>query len=175
MQNKVIINVFALIVLVSLPLSMLSAQETFSNVTSDFESWNSIRVKVKLNKKFTTTLEQGLRLAINSTSLDQALSELGANYKFTKSFEIGVATRYTYDRNKSDNFKDKLRYNFDASYKTSLNRFDFKLRLRYQKKYELVSSQEVGDDPQSYFRVKLNTSYNIKKWKLDPQFSAEIF
>ncbi len=161
--------------LLSVCTTGMFAQDSYSKVTSDFESWHSVRLKAKFNKKFTASLEQGMRLSENSTTLDQALTEIGISYKLTKGLEVGMGTRYIYDRTKNDNYENKFRYNLDASYKQEVNRLDLQLRLRFQNKKELDWENVDLDDPSSYFRIKFQTNYNIKNWKLDPEISAEIF
>ena len=54
---------------------------------------------------------------------------------------------------------------------------DFKIgyRLRYQNKNELGISYDEEDYANQNIRFKTSLEYNIKNWKLDPKFSAEIF
>lgn len=175
MNNKFSFRINLLLIALSFCIFTASAQDTFSKVTSDFESWSSIALKAKFNKQFSASLEQGLRLSRNSATLEQALTELGVSYKFSNGLAFGLGTRYIYDKTNSGDFENKFRYNLDASYKFEVKRFELKTRLRYQNKSELDWTTDDSDDSKKYLRFKLATAYNIKNWKLDPQFSTEIF
>ncbi|CAG5079566.1 DUF2490 domain-containing protein [Parvicella tangerina] len=144
----------------------------------DFETWNSFNLKYKLNKNWKLGLEQQFRFNDNSSALDRYFTELSVSHSFSKYIFGGVGFRYLRQNDtKGDvqGFENHLRFNFDFGVKHSLNRFDFKYRLRFQTKNELGISKDEGDYSNNHIRLKAGVGYNIKKWKLDPEGSVEIF
>ncbi len=145
---------------------------------SDFETWTSAAVKYKANKKWDFGLEQQLRLKENSSVVSGYFTELNATYEPIKNFGFGAGLRFIRKNDTKGNkqgYENHLRFNLDAYFKHKLERFDFKYRLRYQNRDELGVSTSDGDFPNQYVRLKGGMEYNIRKWKLDPEFSAEIF
>jgi hypothetical protein len=150
----------------------------FAQTNTDFETWSSINVEVKLHKKLKLELEEQLRLKENSSEIDQYFTQIGLSYQFPKDFEIGGGLRFA---KKNDNTGKKqgydsfFRYHIDLAYKHKQKRFNFKHRLRFQNKNEIGVSEAEEDNAKKNLRLKSSVSYNVRNWKLDPQFSAEIF
>lgn len=164
-----------LVFLISLYVVNIKGQENFSKITSDFETWTSAELNTKLSKNLSVALEQGLRLSKNSSQLDQALTEANISFQVFKKIELGAGFRYIYDSSNEGSYHNDFRFNFDASYKEKINRLSLKFRLRYQNKNELGYRISEGDLNKSDFRFRLSSTYNIKKWKLDPKLSTELF
>ena len=144
----------------------------------DFETWTSVGVRLKLDKTWEFGLSEQLRLKENSSVVDAYFTELELNYTGLKRFEVGGGLRYIKENDNQGNiqgYEKHFRFNLDLAYKHKWDRFTFKHRLRYQNKNELGVSKEEGDFINHHFRLKTGLSYNIKKWKFDPKFSAEIF
>ena len=153
----------------------LFSQDSYAVVTQDFETWTSMGAKFKPNKKWTLGLKQGLRLKQNSSITDQVLTDLSIKWSPIKLIEIGLGSRYILDKGGNDEFDNDFRWNLDFSLKHKLDRFSFKYRVRYQNKNEIGLSKGDGDISKNYLRLKIGLKYDIKKWKLDPQLSGEIF
>jgi hypothetical protein len=142
--------------------------------TSDLKSWNTIGIEYKLNKKWSFELEEQLRLDENISEISEYFTQLSAEYTLMKNLKIGGGLRFVRENDNEGNiqgYENHLRFNLDASYKHKLNNLSIKYRLRYQNKNDL----SVDDYANQHLRFKTGIEYNIKKWKLDPQFSAEIF
>lgn len=153
----------------------LHAQDGYTVVTQDLETWSSIGLKIKPHKKFNIGLEQGFRFNQNSSVTDQILTELNFKFKPTKYLFFGAGFRYISDRGGNNLFDNDFRYNFDAGFKHELGDFSFLYRLRYQNKNEIGYSKTDGDVHKNYLRLKARVKYGISDWKLDPVFSGEIF
>lgn len=151
------------------------SQEGYSVVTQDLESWNSLQLKYKVNKKFGIGLEHGLRLNQNASVVDQSLTELNFKWKPVSGLFFGTGFRYIADRGGNNLFDNDFRFNLDAGFKHDINRLEFKYCLRYQNRNEIGLSTEEGDYFRNYLRLKAGVSYNIKNWKLDPTFSTELY
>jgi long-subunit fatty acid transport protein len=142
--------------------------------TKDLENWSSIRLKYKLNKKWSFELEEQLRLDEDISEVSGYFTQLSTEYTLMKNFKIGGALRFVRindNEGKIQGYENHLRFHFDASYKHKINDVSLKYRLRYQNRNELA----VDDYANQKLRLKVGIEYNIKNWKLDPKFSAEIF
>lgn len=154
------------------------AQEGQSIEVRDFETWTSGQVKLNIYDEWSVGLEGQMRLDENSTELKNFFTELSTRVKFSKHIDIGLAFRYT-NRNDNEGLvqgnEHFARFHIDGSYKHKIKRFDFEYRLRNSNSNEIGISKVEGDTPVRYWRLKTAVGYNIRKWKLDPEFSAEIF
>ncbi len=99
----------------------------------DLESWFSMELKYKLNKKWSFGLQEQLRLENNSSEIDGYFTQFTSAYKLFKNLEAGVGLRYI---SKNDNegkiqgYRNYFRYHLDASFKHKISRFSIKYRLR---------------------------------------------
>lgn len=149
-----------------------------ANTTGDVLLWSSIGFDYKLNKKIKLKLEQNLRLKNDMSTRDEYFTEFSVDYELFKDFEITAGFRYITendDQGRIQGDENHFRYQFDISYKYDYKRFTFSHRIRYQNKNELGISVEQGDLPRETLRFKTGIDYNIRKWKLDPKFDAELF
>lgn len=172
MRKYILLSFFSFLFFLS---STLIAQDGFTVVTSDLESWNTLNLKYKANKKFNMQLTQGLRLNHNASIVDQVYTNLGFKWSPVKQVSFGLGTRYIYDRGGNSLFDNDFRINLDFSYKHKYKALSFQYRLRYQNRNEIGLSRDDGDYFKNYLRLKAEVEYNIKKWKFDPVFSTEIF
>lgn len=144
----------------------------------DMETWSSVGFELDLNKKWSFSLEEQLRLKSNSTEVDSYFTEFGLFYKGFKHFELGGNLRYQSindNKGKIQGYETHFRYNLDLAYSHKIDRFKLKYRIRYQNRNELGVDELGVDYAISKWRLKASVSYNIRKWELDPTFSAEIF
>lgn len=159
-------------------LFFLIHQTVLSQDENDFETWSSIGVEYKVNKRLSLGLEEQLRLENNSSEIDAYFTQFSTSYKVWGNFSLGGGLRYI---NKNDNqgkiqgYENHFRYQIDAGYKHKLNKFSLKYRFRYQNKNELGVSVEEGDEVKQYLRFKTALGYNISDWKLDPKLSFEVY
>lgn len=167
----------AIVVLILLSTTVFAQQGTYVEVR-DLETWSSLGVKLKLDKRWEFGLTEQLRLKSNSSIVSTYFTELEANYIGWKNFELGGGFRFLRDNDTKGNiqgFENHSRYHLELTYKHKVQRFKLSYRLRFQRKNELGVSEVEGDYPNRYLRLKFGVGYNIKKWKFDPKFSTEIF
>jgi len=167
---------YVLVLLLSVCFSNISYGQT--DDTSDWLMWNTIGFKYKLNKKWSFALEEQLRLKEDISEVDEYFTQLEAEYKILKNFSLGAGLRYIRENDNQGNiqgYENHFRFNIDATYKHKVERFSLAYRLRYQNKNELGVSTSEGDYANQNIRLKTSIKYNIRKWPLDPKFSAEIF
>ncbi|SHH32615.1 Protein of unknown function [Wenyingzhuangia marina] len=143
-------------------------------VVRDMETWSSVGLKHKINKKWTALLEGELRLNNNSSEIKKYFGQFELEYSFSKHFEFSGGLRYTKEndnKGRIQGYRDHFRYNFDGVYKQKINDLSLKYRIRYQNSKELNEDDKLKE----IVRFKVDAEYNIKKWKLDPELSGELF
>tara|TARA_R110001583_G_scaffold1670_1_gene12982 strand:+ start:1331 stop:2032 length:702 start_codon:yes stop_codon:yes gene_type:complete len=164
-------------IIISILIMVITANISYSQ-NSDLANWTTIELKYKLNKKWNFGIEEQLRLKEDISTIDEYFTQLNTEYSITKSFKLGGGFRYIRENDnvgKVQGYKNHFRFQVDASFKQKINDFSIKYRLRYQNKNELGVSNSEGDYANQHIRFKTSIGYNIKNWKLDPEFSAEIF
>ena len=155
----------------------LNAQEEDGTyyVSQDLSTWNSLSFKLKPSKAWSIALSEEFRFKTNSSELDQFFTELKTTYKFYTGIWISGGYRFIGDKTE-DAIDLEQRFHGDIGYSFDVERFDFSFRLRGQTRDDLGEKRaEDGDYGRRALRLKFETKYNIKKWKLDPVASVEIF
>jgi len=159
--------------------ALLSFSQEGEYVTvRDLESWSSFNFQYKVNEKWKFNLEQQFRFQNNSSSIDAYITELSTEFDMGKYLYGGLGFRYISqmdDQGNVQGLENHLRFHFDLGAKHDIKRFQMNYRLRYQTKNELGVSKDEGDYANKHLRLKVGVEYNIKNWKLDPEFSSEIF
>lgn len=151
-------------------------QTTGANVvTSDFESWISAGVRLKIAKKWSIGLSEEIRLERNSSQIDQYFTNLSIKYSPFKFLEFGTGFRFTQFQEETGEYSPHYRIHLDVAYKHKIKRFSFKYRLRYQFRNEIGVTSTAGDYFKHRFRLRATAKYNIKKIPLEPQLSVELF
>jgi hypothetical protein len=143
-------------------------------VVRDLEGWAAIGVQKTFFKKLSLSLKEDIRLEHNISELNQFYTQFDVKYTPIKLMYLEFGYRYIRDK-EDEGYFNYGRYNLDLGVKHDIRRFSFDYRFRYQNKNEFDVSIEDGDYPEHYFRLKIESSYNIKKWKWDPEFSVELF
>ena len=155
--------------------SLVNAQSGTYHTIQDFESWTVAGLNYKPTQNLKLNLSQQLRLKDNTSTLEQYFTELTLRYKLPHRFKLGGGARYIHkndDQGKNQGIRKYLRWNADLEYNHKINRFTWAYRLRYQSKDEL---EKTTDILQNTLRAKVGFAYNFKQWKLDPEFSSEIY
>ncbi|NCP84734.1 MAG: DUF2490 domain-containing protein [Bacteroidetes bacterium] len=161
-----------------LSLRAIQAQNLETIEVSDLETWSSIQVEYELNKQWSFELEEQLRLKNNSTEIGSYFTEFTTSYKLPSSVKLALGLRYNRENDNKgakQGIREHFRYQFDVSYKHELENLELSYRLRYQNRQEFSFTETVEKDAVQKMRFKTSLDYNIKKWKIDPSLSAEIF
>lgn len=153
----------------------LNAQEEKNNF---YESWTSVSIQYKLNKKLSFELEEQVRFAAQPFEFDRFFTELTTSYKLNKKFRTAIGLRHlgiNDHTGKQQGYEDHFRFHIDLGHKCKPGRFLLKQRLRYQHRNELGVTQEEFDFPAQDLRYKVFLKYNIKGSKIDPYIYKERF
>lgn len=169
---------YILILLGVIFTQVMMAQDGEYITVRDFESWSAVSLKYKLKHNWSFGVEEQLRLKNNSSEVDAFLTELSTDLGLTDNIYGSIGFRYYRENDTQGDvqgFENHMRLHFDLKYNYEKERLNIEYRLRWQTKNELGISNEEGDYANKNLRFKVGLRYNIKKWKLDPEFSSEIF
>ena len=170
--------------------------------SDDFGMWYELGVEKKLSQKWSLGLEGEFRTRNNSRTADRWSAGISAEYKIVKGIKASAGYIFLYDNNqeefdlKSDGFRPnkwtpsywgvRHRFNLSLSGNVDVGRLNIALRERWQytyrpeatgKKYDFDEEtwKSVKGKGKNVLRSRLQLSYDIPHWKLDPTASIEMF
>lgn len=147
------------------------AQNTKS---SDFQSWNSLGIEKSLfAKKLDIGFNYHLRMDQNVSRVSSHFSEVYVKFDFSDKLSLASGLRYIEQNKDEDGYEESRRYHVDFIAKQKLSRLKLNSRLRFQEKR--LSTEIYSNIPEAKLRLRLKASYNIKKVKMTPFVSGEIF
>lgn len=140
--------------------------------TSDFSTWTRLGIQTDLGSRFELEATEGIRFNNNSSQLDEIYTELSLGFSPWKFLELCGNYRFIHNQ-KADGSRENLhRFDIDLNLKSEIQRFGFKYRLRWEN-YPTFANE--NPDHVFYLRHKLGVDYDIRKCKITPYFSAELF
>ncbi len=129
----------------------------------------SISATKKVAKKTNLLFKEGIRFRENSTIRSKVFSYLRIKRKYNKHFSFALGYRFSNDWDNRLNLNHKNRIYSDIYYRKKIKkRFLLNIRARWLTQGNINGYSDV-------FRNKSSISYNIKKTKLQPEFSLEYF
>ena len=135
---------------------------------NDFQLWNTLNLSKKINKSFRADIKYGARFRENASLLSTQFIDFKVKYKENKSWSFAIGYRSISDYTISNNLILKNRFYADANFSKKFKRYFFSLRNRVLTQLSNNVSKEV-------VRQKYKLAYNIKKTKLSPSISIELF
>lgn len=135
---------------------------------NDFQLWNTLNLSKKINKSFRADIKYGARFRENASILSTQFIDFKVKYKENKRWSFAIGYRSISDYSILNNFETKNRFYADAYFSKKLKRYFFSLRNR-------VLTQLSNNISKVVLRQKYKLVYNIKKTKLLPSISIELF
>ena len=135
---------------------------------NDFQLWNTLNLSKKINKSLRADLKYGARFRENASLLSTQFVDFKVKYKENKRWSFAIGYRSISDYSIPNNLEFKNRFYADAYFSKKLKRYFFSIRNRVLTQFNNNVSKEV-------LRQKYKLAYNIKKTKLLPSFSIELF
>jgi hypothetical protein len=135
---------------------------------NDFQLWNTLNLSKKINKSFRADIKYGARFRENASILSTQFIDFKVKYKENKRWSFAIGYRSISDYSILNNFETKNRFYADAYFSKKLKRYFFSLRNRVLTQLSNNISKEV-------LRQRYKLAYNIKKTKLLPSISIELF
>ncbi|MCC7453416.1 MAG: DUF2490 domain-containing protein [Crocinitomix sp.] len=145
--------------------------------TTDAELWVGAGLSADINKKFNLSYETQGRFYKNASTLKTYYNELSGSYKLSKSFDVGLAYRFS-RRNQETYFSSNNRLCLNVGFAKKLGDSGLKLKLRgrYQFGFDRISTETYSEDYRNLLRLKLDLKYELKDFKrVIPVVGAEIF
>ena len=135
---------------------------------NDFQLWNTLNLSKKINKSLRADLKYGARFRENASLLSTQFVDFKVKYKENKRWSFAIGYRSISYYSISNNLELKNRFYADAYFSKKLKRYFFSIRNRVLTQFNNNVSKEV-------LRQKYKLAYNIKKTKLLPSISIELF
>ena len=144
----------------------------------DAELWSGARLRYKHSKHWRFKLQQQVRFSATPAHFERTLTQLGAEFRFLESLELGAGYRYLWVNREVGPGFERMRYRrFQLSLGQGVNvgRVRLNWRMQWQQRRELLpeTNRFVGDI-RRYWRARARIGYNIPGWKLDPEVATEI-
>lgn len=165
LKNRNIIIV--LLLLIGIPL-VAQETDTDTEIENDFEYRSSFKFSYKPIKKLKINFTPEVRFKDNFT-VDNYLLETELVYKPFKHFYVGGNYRFVINPRTQKTTEYLHRFGVTTTYKRKFDRFEPQVRLSYT---NYADDDDVDDN---FLRYKAALGYDIKKCKLTPTISAELF
>ena len=140
-----------------------------------YENWSSIEVDYELIKNVDIYGGGQLRIKSVGDSYNKSFYELGAKVKINDYLSSGFGFRGIDELDDVGNIQGHEKFNRYHAFITGAydyKKFDFRLRLQFQRKNEVGVSDSVNSD---FFRTRFEVRYDIEDWKADPRIGIEFF
>ena len=142
----------------------------------DFGSVLSVDVTKKIVKKTNLVFEEEHRSRSNFSESERFSHLLELNYKPVSFLKIGGAYNLINFNHEKRGWEIRHRYIFFATGSLDAKRFTFSLRERFQStKTQGLEATAKRANPKLYLRSRLKVDYNIRKSKINPFASFELF
>jgi hypothetical protein len=144
------------------------------NMGTPIESWYGSRIDYSFSKQLKVGLEGSLRYKKSWSEINNYFGEIFVQYEPIKRLEFTGGSRFIRNndtKGKITGWENHLRFFGQVSYAHKFGRWKWENRIRYQNQQELIGDAESD----ARFRPKTYLSYDFRKWKLDPEVSAEMF
>ena len=139
---------------------------------SDFWSWNYIAVNAKVIPSLDIRIQEEFRLDDPFSHMDKYFTEWSVQYQPGKTFSFEGAYRNIREHQKDDSWEKQHRLHFSAEAQKKLGRFTPAYRLRWQNYPDAWNRSKTL---YFYLRHKMKLEWDIPNFKVNPEFSAELF
>ena len=140
-----------------------------------YENWSSIEVDYGLTKNIDIYGGGQLRIKSVGDAYNKSFYELGAKIKINDYMSSGFGYRGINELDDVGNIQGHEKFNRYHAFLTGAydyKKFDFRLRLQFQRKNEVGVSNSINND---FFRTRFELRYDVKNWKADPRIGIEFF
>ena len=134
----------------------------------DLEAWAGVKVRKKLGKNWSLSLEEYLRMEHNMSQLDEFFTEFNAAYNLLPDVKLGLGIRGIRHKTSSGDLESRMRFHLESEYSHGIKKTDLSFRLRYQSRYDADEQQ-----PLNVLRLKTGIRWNPRSFPVDPYSSLE--
>jgi hypothetical protein len=143
---------------------------------TDAGLWTSFRLEKEFTKKFSASVEQGIRSKENFGQLDQLYTQLGADYRVVRGLRLGIGYRFIEKHNPEKYYWNGLRFGhrlyFDVNYKYRFRMVQLDFRSRFQEELKYVWSSDKGHVPSSVWKNRIEIKYGMNRF--EPYAGVEL-
>lgn len=141
---------------------------------TDLKLWSALGVeKSFIDKKLNLSLQHQFRFNSNITQVDNHFTQAGLQFKLNDHISLAYGFRYIQKNREDEGFATRHRSHFDLTLKEKYKRLRLSGRVRFQEKHKVP--EVFSDIPETKYRFRVKGTYNLRKTKINPHASAEIF
>ncbi len=157
-----------------LAIIAVTAGVSLSAQTTDFGMWNTLSINKEINDKLTFGIDQELRLRENCSTINLIYTNVGATYKLTDYFKVGLVYRFI-DKHKDDyTWGQRHRAYIDLTFKVKPADFSIAYRARFQSEwYGNGYNHDYGNIPEIFMRNQVKIGYKASD-KIEPYIGCEV-
>lgn len=141
--------------------------------TSDAGLWTTLSLQKKLTKKINLAVDQEFRLRENFQRLNLFYTNIGIDYKLTRSIKLSPSYRAIQKKRLEPGFSYRHRLQMDVTFKRKLDKITLSERVRYQIEVQDYFTSKKGKLPEQYLRFKTDLKYTNHD-KITPYYSCEF-
>ena len=166
MNSKLFIKFLIIFLMLNVPL--------FSQY-QDLNGWYSVGLGYEFEKKWEINFEEQIKCNSNSMKFDKIISDFDIQFKHKKWLSYSFGGRYVFNKTNENFWKQSSRLNFVLILKYEINRFQIISKTKTQIILDYKNRNDKVNSDDALFRQKVTIKYNIKKIKLTPYVSSELF
>lgn len=141
----------------------------------DFTGRYSVELDYKFKKKWKFNFKQECRLNSNSSQFNKSISDFGVEFKHKKWISYGIGGRYIISKTDESIYNKYFGVYFDLKLKYDIGKIELTSRSKAQLKLNYENLNDRVNSDAALLREKITAEYKIKKYKLKPFMSAELF
>ncbi|KAA6303610.1 MAG: hypothetical protein EZS26_000161 [Candidatus Ordinivivax streblomastigis] len=162
----------------SIVVSLLFFLPSFAQTSQKTDAGLSLSAELNkdLNRYFSLTMEEEVRLISNTIGFDRNVTALGIDYVlFDRKIKVGAYYAFLYLYNSDYLFEPRHRSYFNVSYKETFDSFTLSWRGRFQGTYRDENRDDYKINPKYLLKNKFQLEYAVwgKPWK--PFISCELY
>ncbi|MBC7695872.1 MAG: DUF2490 domain-containing protein [Burkholderiales bacterium] len=145
----------------------------FSQQTKDAGLWATLSIQHSLTKKINLAIDQELRLRENYQRINLFYTNVGIDYKFSKSIKISPTYRSIQKKRLDGSYSYRHRLMLDVTFKKKFNKVTLSERVRYQIEVQDLYTSKKGKLAEQFLRFKTDLKYPVNE-KVTPYISCEL-
>ena len=140
---------------------------------NEFWIWTETGINARISKKWELNADWNNRFS--DVAVQTTFGEFSARFKVTKWFRPSVDFRLIGNRDLNGNLLNTNRFNVNANFQHTQNRWDFSGRIRYQFTGSNLFYTNYEPEFDESIRCKIGVKYDINQFPFSPKFSVESF
>lgn len=144
-----------------------------SQPSNDAGLWTTLTIQKPINKKVTFVIDQEFRLKENFQRINLFYTNIGVDYKLSKSIKISPTYRAIQKKRLEGTYSFRHRLMLDVTLKKKFTKLTLSERVRYQAEVQDFNTSKKGKLAEQFLRFKTDLKYSATE-KITPYISCEL-